>query len=146
MQVLKKRLKNSLSNKILKSQLVPYNIFYVIIDSSQTITKSFKKKIFTKLLFFKNFNLLKNSSFIYPICYTSSDTLDHLLKTYTQLKQNNDFKKILICNIKAKSLIFKNINALHFYNVNNSLVTFYKLYLMLNMLVLNFIFSKKNIK
>ena len=143
MQIRKRRLKNLLSNKILENQLTPYNIFYIIIDSSQILTNIVAKKKITKLLFIKNFNILKNSTNIYPICYISSKTLNNLLELYTKLKQNNDLKKIIIFNIKVNSLIFKNINSLYFYNINNSLITFYKLFLMLNTLLLNFIFFKK---
>ena len=109
MQIIKRRLKKALNNKIIQNQLTPYNIFYVILDPSQTITTTFKKKKLTKLLFNKNFNLLKKNSFIYPICYISSKNSMELFTIYSKLQKNPDFKKILICNFKLKFLIFKNI-------------------------------------
>jgi hypothetical protein len=138
MQIIKKRLKNALNNKIIHNKLTPYNIFYVILDPDQTITTTFRKKVLTKVLFKKNFSLLKNSSFIYPICYLSTENTSDLLLTYSKLKQNTDFKKILICNFKLKFLIFKNINLLNYYHLNNNLLIFYKLYFLLNTLLLNF--------
>lgn len=143
MQILKKRLKNSLSNKIVSNQLTPYNIFYIIIDSSETLTSTIKKKSLTKLLFAKNFKSLRNSAFIYPICYVSSEMSDMLLKNYKLLSQHPDFKKILIYNIQIKFLNFKNINTLNFYHLNNNLLTFYKLYFLLNSLLLNFAVVKQ---
>jgi hypothetical protein len=138
MQIIKKRLKNALNNKIIHNKLTPYNIFYVILDPSQTITNSFKKKVLTKLLFKKNFNLLQKNSFIYPICYLSTKNTSDLLTTYSKLKKHEDFKKILVCNFKLNFLIFKNMNVLNSYHLNNNLLIFYKLYFLLNTLLLNF--------
>lgn len=146
MQIFKKRLKNLLNHKITKNQLTSYNIFYIIIDSSQTITTVFKKKILTKLLFNRNFNVLKNFTFNYPILYISLADIKSLLKTYNELTKHNDFKKILICNIKAKFLIFKDLNTLNLYYLHNNLLIYYKLYFMLNILFISFLFFKKNIK
>lgn len=143
MQILKQRLKNSLSNKIVSNQLTPYNIFYIVIDSSETITSTIKKKSLTKLLFTKNFKLLRNSAFIYPICYISSKMPDMLLKKYNLLSKHADFKKILIYNIKMKFLNFKNINTLNFYHLNNNLLIFYKLHFLLNSLLFNFLIVKQ---
>lgn len=145
MQIIKKRLKNALSNKILTNQLTPYNIFYVIIDSSQTININFRKKILTKLLFKKNFNLLKESSFNYPICYLSTNTIGNLFKMYSDLKKHIDFKKIIICNFKIKFLLFKNIQNIQNYHLENSSLIFYKLYILMNPLMLS-ITLPKNIK
>lgn len=142
MKIIKQQLKKALSNKVVKSQLGPYNFFYIIIDSTQTITNTIKKKSLTKLSFIENFSSLKNTSFIYPVNYISVNTLPDLMAVYKQFKQNKDFKKILICNIKANFLVFKNFKLLSQYNINNSMFVFYKLHLLLNGLLLNFIFLK----
>lgn len=146
MQIIKKRLKNSLSNKIFKNQLTPYTIFYIIIDQSQTITNLFRKKKLTKILFAKNFGLLKNSSFIYPICYISAKTLTDLIKIYQQLQKHKDFQKIAICNIKANFLIFKNMSLINSIHNNDSSKIYAKLYFLLNPVLSNFIFLKSNKK
>ena len=137
---------NALSNKILKSQLTPYTILYIIIDNSQTLTDKINKKKLTKLLFSKNFNLLKKSTFIYPISYISTLNSNALFKTYLDMKKHKDFKKIIICNIKLKSLIFKNFTTLQYFNLNNTNNIYYKLYLLLNKILFSFIFLKKNLK
>ena len=145
MKIIKKRLKNKLNNKIIQSQISPYNIFYVILDPSQTLTKTFRKKILIKLLFKKNFELLKKNSFIYPICYISSKNISDLMLTYSKLQKHTDFNKILICNFKLNFLIFKNVNLINYFNLQNNLLIFYKLYFLLNILLLNFNIVK-NIK
>ena len=144
MQIIKKRLKNSLSNNIFKNQLTPYTIFYIILNQSQSITSVFPKKKLTKILFNKNFSILKNSSFIYPVCYISKKNFTELLQTYQELQKHKDFKKIAICNIKANFLIAKNLTDLKSIHIDNINVIFLKLYFILNTLLLNFIFFKKN--
>lgn len=142
MKIVKQQLKKALSNKIIKSQLAPYNFFYIIIDSTQTLTNTIKKKSLTKLSFAENFSSLKNNSFIYPINYISASSLPNLLQAYNTFKQHKDFEKVLISTIKANFLVFKDFNMLSLYHVNNNVFIFYKLYLLLNGLLLNFIFLK----
>ena len=132
MQIIKKRLKNSLSNNIFKNQLTPYTIFYIILNQSQSITSVFPKKKLTKILFNKNFSILKNSSFIYPVCYISKKNFTELLQTYQELQKHKDFKKIAICNIKANFLIAKNLTDLKSIHIDNINVIFLKLYFILN--------------
>ena len=146
MQIIKKRLKNSLSNNIFKNQLTSYTLFYIIINQSQTITSTFRKKKLTKILFNKNFSLLKNSSFIYPICYISANTYNDLLKVHKQLQQHKDFKKIAICNIKANFFVVKNLSLLKNIHVENSNIIFIKFFLLLNNMLFNFIFLNKQKK
>ena len=62
------------------------------------------------------------------------------------MKKHKDFKKIIICNIKLKSLIFKNFTTLQYFNLNNTNNIYYKLYLLLNKILFSFIFLKKNLK
>lgn len=145
MQIIKKRLKNALNNKILQNQLSPHNIFYVILNPTQTITNTFRKKTLTKLLFKKNFESLKKSSFIYPVCYISSNNALGVFSTYGILKRHSDFKKILVCSLKFGFMIFKNINLASCYYLDNNLLIFYKFYFLLNTLFLSFNIVK-NIK
>lgn len=142
MQIIKKRLKNILNNKILKNELTPYNIFYTILDPSQSITNSFKKKALIKLLFLLNFAALKSFSFIYPTYYLSAKNTEGLINLYKQLKIHPDFNKILICNLKIKHLIFKDFTLVQTLNIDNNKVIFYKLYFLLNTLLLNFSLTK----
>jgi len=142
MKIVKQQLKKALSNKVVKSQLTPYNFFYIIIDSTQTITNTIKKKSLTKLSFRENFSSLKNISFIYPVNYISANNLSDLITIYKQFRKDKDFEKILICNIKANFLVFKDFKLLSQYNIDNTTFIFYKLYLLLNGLLLNFIFLK----
>jgi len=142
MKIVKQQLKKALSNKVVKSQLAPYNFFYIIIDSTQTITNNIKKKSLTKLSFLENFSSLEKTSFIYPINYISATSLPNLLQIYNQFKQHKDFEKVLISTIKANFLVFKDFKMLSLYNVDNNTLIFYKLYLLLNGLLLNFIFLK----
>ena len=145
MHIIKKRLKNSLNNKIIQKQLTFYTIFYIILNPSQKIIPTFKIKKLTKLLFIKNLNLLKKNSFIYPICYISAKNTNQLLKKYLNLQQHSDFNKLLICNLKLNFLIFKNINLIKYYSMHNNLILFYKTYFLINTLLLNFNLVK-NIK
>ena len=145
MHIIKKRLKNSLNNKIIQKQLTFYTIFYIILNPSQKIIPTFKIKKLTKLLFIKKFDLLKKNSFIYPICYISAKNTNQLLKKYLNLQQHSDFNKLLICNLKLNFLIFKNINLIKYYSMHNNLILFYKTYFLINTLLLNFNLVK-NIK
>lgn len=142
MLIIKKRLKNLLNNKILHGDLTQYNIFYTLLDSSQTITNSFKKKTLTKLLFNKNFSYLKEHSFIYPVYYLGAKDVTTLLKVYKNVSTHPDFNKILICNIKLKNLIFQDYKLLKYFNIENNSIFFYKLYFLLNTLLLNFALIK----
>jgi len=65
--------------------------------------------------------------------------------TYSKLQKHTDFNKILICNFKLNFLIFKNVNLINYFNLQNNLLIFYKLYFLLNILLLNFNIVK-NIK
>lgn len=143
MQIIKKRLKNILNNKILQGELTSYNIFYILLDSSGTITKSFKKKTLTKLLFLKNFTFLKKSAFIYPIYYLGSKNITQLVEVYNKLNAHIDFNKILICNIQVKNLVFQTYKLFKDYNLGNPLFNFFKCYFLLNIFLLNFIFIKR---
>lgn len=142
MQIIKKRLKNVLNNKILQNELTPYNIFYIILDPSQRITTSFKKKALTKLLFIKNFNTLKTSSFIYPTYYLGNKNTESLIALYKQLQSHADFSKILIHNIKIKHLIFQNFKLIKLFNIDNDSEIFYKLYILMSALLFNFTIFK----
>lgn len=144
MQIVKKRLKKSLSNKIFKNQLTPFTLLYTVIDSSQTLTKEFPKKAITKTLLNNNFKVLKKTSFIYPLYYFSSNTFTNLTLIYNKLKQHPDFKKIIICNIKVNSLFFKNFTLISTFNIDNPLNVFTKIYFLLNPWLKNFIIVKKN--
>ena len=138
MLILKRRLKNTLNNKILKTQLTPYNIFYIVIDNSQTLTKNFKTKNLTKALLFKT---LRTRSYVYPVCTVPAQDLGKLLSFYTQITTHPEFKKILIANIQSKFLIFKNLKSLTYFHIQNSTLVFYKLYFYLKFILfkLNFI-------
>lgn len=146
MQIIKKRLKKSLSNKIFKNQLTPYTILYTVIDQSQTITKEFPKKTITKILLNNNFKVLKKTSFIHPLSYISGSNVLELLSIYNKLKQHKDFNKILICNIKLKSLLFKNINLIKNFHLTNPIQIFTKLIVLLHPLLKTFLFLKKKKK
>lgn len=143
MLLTKKHLKKVLNNKIIENQITNYTILYLIKNSSQTLTNTIKIKTLTKILVKKNFNNIKNLLYIYPISYISLNSLNELLQKYSQLKQHTDFKKILIYNLKIKFLNFKNFNTLQFFNINNPYNIFFKLKILLNNILISFIFTKK---
>jgi len=142
MQIIKKRLKNKLSNKIIKSQLTPFTILYIINNSTQTLTNTIKKKNLTKLLFKNNFKNLNSVTHIYPISYISELTLNLLIKKYLELKNHKDFQKIIIYNIQIKNLIFKKFSLLEIFNIQNPINNYYKLYILLNQTLYSYIFIK----